>query len=243
MEGYHNSREQGPDFWSAAQEQLQEEQDHSERDKGDTQYSDYQRVDEEAPYREILIRDPEQERASAHWGDEAPGVIAHARGEIHGDNYHMLEAQSDMVQKMNQIKRSGMGGWGQMEQSLKPFHTTERWAQLATGASLHQAAQEGMTSFSWPTPADRVSRASLAPESAEITYGQAVPKAVERIFKHLGETPEYGSHRAGGTTFPKVTLTKAMRDKILKMGVPALSTIPFLAPRVRGGLLGDRPAQ
>ncbi len=244
MEAYHNPDDQGPDFYGAARDQFYEDYQPQERDKGDTKYSDYQRVDEEAPYREILIRDPEQERTATHWDDE-PGVIAHARGEIHGSNYHMLEAQSDLAQKLNKMKRSGMGGWNTVERSLSPFHTTERWAQLATGASLHQAAQEGMSSFSWPTPADRIAKASLAPKSANITYGQAVPKAVERIFKHLDEPMEMGEHRAGGggTTFPKVKLTPAMREKILKMGVPALSTIPFLAPRIRGGLLGDQPAQ
>jgi len=66
-----------------------------------------------------------------------------------------------------------------------PFADTERWAQLSTGGSLIQAANEGKSYFAWVTPENRMDPANLAEEAANITYGHAVPKAVERIFRWL----------------------------------------------------------
>lgn len=236
LKDYHDPWERGPDFRQAAEEQIRDDiaenqeydEDSRSIDPGDTKYVKYQRVNEEAPYREILMRNPNLgETYASHW-QEQPGVIAHARGELHneGKNYLMIEAQSDLAQK---ARRRGNE---EMLDQLKPFHDTERWAHLATAASMHQAAQEGAESFSWVTPANRHARASLSPESGTITYGHAVPKAVSRIFKYLGEPMETEGPEVNEAMqshgMPTVRLTPAMRQKILKMGVPALSTLLML---------------
>lgn len=217
-----------PDFHQEALDEWQREHgDEGEPDRGNTEYSKYQRVDENAPYREILVRDPTKESMpSGHWGDY-PGTIAHARGELHddGQNYLMIEAQSDMAQK------AGRSADADQLDQLKPFETTERWGQLATGASLRQAAQEGANSFSWVTPQNRREAASLDLAAGNITYGHAVPKAVERIFKYLDEPLVKTDDPGHG--MPTVKLTPAMRSKILKAGVPALGLSGLLIGGVR----------
>jgi len=201
---------------------------------GNTEYSTYQRVDQSAPYREILVINPDLKGkiSGGHFSDSGvENIQTHARGEIHDNTYLMIEAQSDVGQKAN---RPGAGYSRSIADN--PFVPTERWAQLSTGASLRQAADEGLDRFAWVTPEDRVRRASLHPESAHITYGIAVPKAVERIFRWLDEPMKITMVKLKGGTFPSVKLTVRMRKKILKAGVPALSTIPFLP-----GLLEERP--
>lgn len=185
------------------------------RDAGDTEFSSYQRVDESAPYREILIHDPELGTEGGHFGR---GEIAHARGEIHDKTYLMIEAQSDVGQRAN--RASPVFRDERVKDS--PFRPTDRWAQLGTGASLQEAAKEGLGRFAWVTPEDRMSRANLARQSAKNTYGSAVPDAVTRIFKWLDEPMQIEHVKLHGGTFPSVKLTPEMRAKILKAGVPAL---------------------
>jgi hypothetical protein len=189
-------------------ENLEETGEYGSGGDRDTEFHDYQRVDDSAPYREILIHQKGAGIRGGHF-NESDDLVAHARGEIHGNTYLMIEAQSDFAQRLR----------GEAPKHV-PFAETERWAQLSTGASLMRAAQEGKSYFAWVTPENRVDVANLAKEAADITYGHAVPKAVKKIFRWLDlpMKPE----RYLGSEAMRVKLTAEMRQRILKAGIPAL---------------------
>lgn len=177
----------------------------------ETQFHDYQRVDEDVPYREITIHQRGAGVRGGHFND-SNDLVAHARGEIHGDTYLMIEAQSDFAQRLK----------GDAPKRV-PFADTERWAQLSTGASIIQAAMEKKRYFAWVTPANRMDRASLAEEAANITYGHAVPKAVKRIFNWL-DMP-FEPKKFLGEEAMRIEITPEMRKRILNAGIPALGLV------------------
>lgn len=203
------------------------------RVKGNTEYMGHQRVNDNADYREILIHHPGSGVQSSHFS-EGKDLVAHARGEIHGDTYLMIEAQSDAakaIRKTQAGNRAYADEFGAHDEPRTPISTTQRAAQVSTGASLRQAAQEGLEYFAWVDPKNRMRRAHLAAESAEITYGQYVPEAVERIFRWLGLPIErskgtiqqfYDGAAQGGVSFDRVRLTPEIRQRLLKAGIPAL---------------------
>jgi hypothetical protein len=169
--------------------------------RGNTEYAMYQRVDKNAPYREIVIRDPEVGSGVARGHFDR--ALTHARAEIHDDTFLLIEVQSDLGAK----DLDHLAEW-------KPLG---RRVQLSVGAALYRAAEEGMNAFQWVDAGDRVRRASLSRNMAELIYEQEVPKAVERIFKQLGESDLPPLKQTHG-----IRLTRAMRQRILEMGVPAL---------------------
>jgi hypothetical protein len=227
-----NIDDQWDDFREQAVQNLEEAGYSAE--ELDTKYHRYQRVDKDAPYREITVTDPALDYTDPHYDTE--GLVVEARGEIHGDTYLMIEAQSDFAQRAHREVRGGASLGRERALTNYPFYETERWAQLGTGASLRQAAEEGLDAFAWVTPQDRQKRANLAIKAGTITYGSAVPNAVKRIFQWLDEPMLEGRLINGRFVlkadspagFPAVKLTPEMRKKILKAGIPALGTIPFL---------------
>jgi hypothetical protein len=137
----------------------------------------------------------------------------------------LIEAQSDFAQRARSVASRGIEA---DHLPLQEFHDTERWVQLSVGAALVQAAEEGLEKFTWVTPRNRVQRASLAPEAAQITYGHAVPTAVKRILRWLGVDPESvledvpGNPRDANRVSPTLRLTPELRKLIKDAGVPAL---------------------
>lgn len=211
--------------WSELEERARESLEENggvSADRGDTEYSTYQRVDESAPYREVLVHLPGSGIRAGHF-NKPEGLMAHARGEIHDKTWLMIEGQSDVAKQIRQGAKRGHTS--PAAQRVAPFVPTERWAKLSVGASLVQAAKEGLDYFAWVSPRNRVDAANLNPESAKITYGKAVPGAVEQIFEQLGLEAEYsrasfdGEH---GGVFDRVRLTPKVRALILKAGIPAL---------------------
>jgi hypothetical protein len=204
-----HSLESGGDYDLAYYHEIAEENlregGYGKVDEGNTQYHSYQRVNQEAPYREILISDSNAPENRSHFSDIAPRLRAHARGEIHVDTYLMIEAQSDAAQRGHLAAND-------------PWNDTERWAQLSVGASLRQAAEEGSAFFAWVTPENRVGQAGLAREAANITYGHAVPLAVRRILQWLGEA---GDDVTRGPP-NRIRITPELRRKLLEAGPPAL---------------------
>lgn len=195
-------------------------------ERGDTQYSQYQRIDPSAPYREILIRQPGLGTDASHFGPQGNDVIAHARGELQngGKDYVMIEGQSDAAHTLRQRPQN-------FTNTQKLFEPTDRWAQLATAASLRQAAEEGADRFLWSTEHNRMQAASLNADAAHATYGVAIPKAVKRIFAHLGIEHE---PVPGTSTTMGVKLSPEARRRILTYGVPALGLgLGFLPAQAR----------
>jgi len=181
--------------------------------RNDTEYEGHQRVEDDAPYREIIITHTNLGRSGSHFSDR--GSVAHARGELHdqGETYLMIEAQSDLGQA-----RHRAGSAAADDPSMSALVDDDRWVQLSVGASLMQAADEGVNTFRWVSGKNRGREAGLPFAAATITYDQEVPKAVKRIFRWLN-IPLVED--AGGG-FAGVELNVEARKKLLKYGIPAL---------------------
>lgn len=187
--------------------------------------------EDSANYRELLFVMPDSSYSNQmmkiHWGDDAEGILAHARvqdmvdpetGEV---MLFVEEIQSDWH---NEGKKKGYKG----DNVLSKNDTTpdapfkDSYVNYVLKRLIRDCAERGIGKLAWATSEIQVDRWSEDfREGYRIEYDQEIPKFLKKYGKQWGA--KLGQTELDGYTVPYIEINNKMRESVLYEGQPMFS--------------------
>lgn len=110
-----------------------------------------------------------------------------------------------------------------------PFRDHGVALSLGIKQSILDAVADDMDRLAWATPEDRMAHANLDEGPARFIYEELFPAVVKKMATLLNEPVEIEPVSTGGYELSSIKLTKGIKDKLRKLGLPLMGVVAAMA--------------